>query len=139
MNWHHKHQQEMTRSDAIAEWVARRIGSMPSIIAHTLAFVACFEAVWLGEIALESMLLWLTTIVSLEAIYIGLFLQNSSNRHGDASEHQAEADYRTNVESKEDIEQLIESVARIETDKLDKILVILNGTKPKARKKTRKA
>ena len=75
MNWHHKHQQTMSRSDGIAEWVARRIGSMTSIIAHTVAFIAGFEAVALGEIALPDRLLWLTTIVSLEAIYIGLFLR----------------------------------------------------------------
>jgi uncharacterized membrane protein len=135
MNWHQKHQQTMTRSGGIAEWVARRIGSMPSIVAHTLAFIACFEAVALGEIDLQAMLLWLTTIVSLEAIYIGLFLQNSSNRHGDASEHQAEADYATNIAAKQDIEKLIQSLARIETDKLDKILAALTPQKPRKKAK----
>jgi uncharacterized membrane protein len=134
MNWHKKHTESMNRSDRVAEWVARRIGSMPSIVAHTLAFVACFEAVVLGEIDLPSMLLWLTTVVSLEAIYIGLFLQNSSNRHGDASEHEAQADYLTNLEAKGDIEKLIYQLARIETEKLDKILAALV---PKPRKKAK--
>jgi hypothetical protein len=45
-----------------------RIGSPLSIFLHTAAFVACFEAWLLGEVRLEDMLLWLTTIVSLEAI-----------------------------------------------------------------------
>ena len=65
MNWHRKHKQSMSRSDSIAEWGARRTGSMPSIVAHTLASIA----VWLVEMELQAMLLWPTTIVWLEAIY----------------------------------------------------------------------
>lgn len=128
----------MRLGDKVAEWVARRIGSMPSIIGHTLAFVACFEAVALGENGLQDMLLWLTTIVSLEAIYIGLFLQSNSNRHGDASEHQAEADFRTNVAAKQDIERLIQSLARIKTDKLDKVLATFTPMPPRTKRRTRR-
>lgn len=72
----------------------RRIGSTLSIFLHTAAFASCFQAVLLGEIDLRDMLLRLTTVVSLEAIYNGLFLQNSSNRHGDSNEHQAAEDFR---------------------------------------------
>jgi uncharacterized membrane protein len=95
-----------------------------SIFLHTAAFVACFEAWLLGEARLEDMLLWLTTIVSLEAIYIGLFLQNSSN-HGDANEQQAAEDYRTNVEAERRVERLEIELARIESEKLDAILKLL--------------
>jgi Protein of unknown function (DUF1003) len=86
--------------------------------------VACFEAWLLGEVRLEDMLLWLTTIVSLEAIYIGLFLQNSSNRHGDANERQAAEDFRVNQEAKIDIEELMRRLSRLKTEKLDRLLTI---------------
>jgi len=125
MSWYHVHRSHMKAGDRFGEWIARRIGSPLSIILHTVAFVACFGTVFLGEIPLPNMLLWLTTIVSLEAIYIGLFLQNSSNRHGDESEHQAHADFVTNLEAKKDIEQLMQTLARIETEKLDTILTEL--------------
>jgi hypothetical protein len=66
-NWHEHHKQNMRVGDRFAEWMSRRIGSPLSIFLHTAAFVACFEAWLLGEVRLEKMLLWLTTIVSLEA------------------------------------------------------------------------
>ncbi|MBV9825173.1 MAG: DUF1003 domain-containing protein [Alphaproteobacteria bacterium] len=96
----------MAPGDRTSEWVSRRIGSMTSIVLHTVAFALCFVAVFLGWIALEAMLLWLTTIVSLEAIYIGLFLQNSSNRHGDAAEANAKLDAETNIKAEEEVEEL---------------------------------
>src|SRR5450432_4044034 len=119
MNWHHNHRNSMNVGDRLAEWISRRIGSPLSIFLHTAAFVACFEAVWLQEIQLEQMLLWLTTVVSLEAIYIGLFLQNSSNRHGDMAQLQSNADYVTNLKAKADIETVMYNLARIEDTKLD--------------------
>jgi len=137
MNWHHNHRHNMKVGDRFAEWISRRIGSPLSIFLHTAAFVACFEAVWLQEVPLEQMLLWLTTVVSLEAIYIGLFLQNSSNRHGDEAEHQAWADFQTNIESKFDIEQVMQNLARIEDLKLDAILRILVEPTLKARKRAK--
>lgn len=135
MDWYRRHREALRPGDRFAEWMSRRIGSTLSIFLHTTAFIACFEAVWLGEIPLEEMLLWLTTIVSLEAIYIGLLLQNSSNRHGDANEHQAEADYLTNVEAERRIERLGVELARIEDDKLNTILAILTKKPTPARRK----
>jgi hypothetical protein len=80
MNWRRHHRTNMKAGDRYAEWISRGICSAVSIFPHTSPFWACFQAVFLGEIRLPKMLLWLTTIVSLEAIYIGLFLQDSSNR-----------------------------------------------------------
>src|SRR5680860_454590 len=58
------------------EW----IGSFQSLITHTLLFIACFIAgvVWDNW---ETVLLVLTTIVSLEAIYLSIFIQMSINRN----------------------------------------------------------
>jgi uncharacterized membrane protein len=120
-HWHAKHKERMSPGDHAAEWTARRIGSTPSIIAHTLAFLTCFGAVYLRAIGLTDLLLWLTTIVSLEAIYIGLFLQNSSNRHGDESEANAQNDAETNLAAKEEIEDLQKAFIRMD-NKLDALL-----------------
>jgi uncharacterized membrane protein len=139
MNWHQHHRNNMSAGDRFADRVSRRIGSPLSIFLHTAAFFACFEAVYLREVQLEQMLLWLTTIVSLEAIYIGLFLQNSSNRHGDEAEHQSNADYVTNLKAKRDIEEVMWNLARIEDEKLDAILKILVTPTMKARKRVKHA
>jgi uncharacterized membrane protein len=120
-NWHQHHKEAMRAGDRFAEWMSCRIGSPLSIFLHTAAFVACFEAWLLGEVWLEDMLLWLTTIVFLEAIYIGLFLQNSANRHGDANEHQAAENFRVNQEAKIDIEELMRRLSRMEDEKLSSL------------------
>ena len=110
-----------SKGDRMAEWVSRRIGSTPSIIFHSIAFASCFVAVGLRLIGLEAMLLWLTTVVSLEAIYIGLFLQNSSNRHGDRSEANARHDAATNIKAEKEIEELQQAFMRL--DKMVKYLI----------------
>ncbi len=125
--WHKKHKDAMSHSDRTAEWIARHIGGIPSIIAHAALFAAGFVAVSLGEMDLAAFLLWLTTIVSIEAIFLSLFLQNSSNRHGDLAEHQAQQDFQTNLETLAKLEE-------IDSEKLDKILSILTNDIMKGRK-----
>jgi uncharacterized membrane protein len=97
MNWHREHKARMRFGDRMAEWMSRRIGSTFSIFLHTAAFIACGDAVLSGWVSLNTMLLALTTVVSLEAIYLCLFLQNSSNRHSDLAEHQARQDFEWNI------------------------------------------
>src|SRR3989344_3017924 len=58
----------------ITEW----IGTPISIAVHTVLFVLAFVVYFLG-VSFETVLLLLTTIVSLEAIYLSLFIQFSVN------------------------------------------------------------
>jgi peptidoglycan hydrolase CwlO-like protein len=62
-----------------AHKVTRWVGSPHSIIAHTVVFAACFVAVWFNVLPFDRMLLILTTVVSLEAIYLAIFIQMSVN------------------------------------------------------------
>jgi uncharacterized membrane protein len=97
----------------MAEWMSRRIGSTFSIFLHSAAFIACGDAVLSAWVPLNTMLLALTTLVSLEAIYLCLFLQNSANRHSDLIEHQARADFELNGLAASRIEHHIEMTTRI--------------------------
>ncbi len=54
------------------------VGSTASIILHTLFFVIIFVLVMFG-VSLDTVLLVLTTVVSLEAIYLAIFIQRSVN------------------------------------------------------------
>ena len=56
------------------------IGSIPSLIAHTIFFIISFALPILGIVDFDKMLLVLTTVVSLEAIYLAIFIQMSVNR-----------------------------------------------------------
>lgn len=55
------------------------IGSTASLIVHTLFFIITFVLVLFG-LSLDTVLLILTTVVSLEAIYLAIFIQRSVNQ-----------------------------------------------------------
>lgn len=67
------------RAESITKW----IGSTDSIIVHTVIFMAAFLAVILGFVSFDRMLLALTTVVSLEAIYLAIFIQMTINRQAE--------------------------------------------------------
>lgn len=87
-----------------SEKFARWIGSPASIAVHTVLFASAFGLVMFG-VALNTVLLVLTTAVSLEAIYLALFIQMSVNKNT-----QSLADVE------EDIEEIAEDVEGIEKD-----------------------
>lgn len=70
----------MERIETLAEKVAKWTGSVWSIIMHTAMFIGAFTISFFG-VALNSILLIVTTIVSLEAIYLSIFIQMTSNKH----------------------------------------------------------
>lgn len=74
--------------------VTRWIGTPVSILVHTIFFTLAFVFYFLG-IPFDTILLVLTTVVSLEAIYLSLFIQLSVNK---------------NTESLEDVEEDIEEI-----------------------------
>ncbi|QQG37513.1 MAG: hypothetical protein HYS26_02645 [Candidatus Kaiserbacteria bacterium] len=85
--------------------VTRWVGSPGSLAAHTVIFIAAFLSVEAGYAEFEDMLLILTTIVSLEAIYLAIFIQMTIN-------------YTTQSlqEVGEDIEELQEDIGEIQED-----------------------
>ncbi len=57
------------------------VGTPASLKIHTLAFVIAF--LFTPLIGIDRVLSLVTNIVSLEAIYLALFIQMSVNRHGE--------------------------------------------------------
>lgn len=74
----------------LTEW----IGTPYSLIAHTIFFIAIFALRRFG-VTTDYILLVLTTAVSLEAIYLSIFIQMTVNR---------------NTESLEDVEENLEDI-----------------------------
>lgn len=85
--------------------VTRWIGSPASLILHTLIFVAFYIATFIGYVPYEQMLLVLTTIVSLEAIYLSIFIQMTINYTTEAVE-----------DISEDVEEMQEDIGEIQED-----------------------
>src|SRR3989344_7464788 len=88
-----------------ARRVTRWVGSLPSVLLHTVLFAASFGAAWSGFVDVDRMLLVLTTLVSLEAIYLAIFIQMTIN------EQAADID-----EIQEDIEEIQEDVEEIQEE-----------------------
>lgn len=92
--------------------ITRWVGSLQSIIIHTLLFAGSFAAVALGVLQFDRMLLVLTTVVSLEAIYLSIFIQMTINVTS-ATIESVEQDID---EIQEDVGEIQEDVDEIQKD-----------------------
>ncbi len=102
--------------DKAANWVMWWIGSIPSLIVHTIIFIMCFLLPIFNIVSFDKMLLSLTTVLSLEAIYLAIFIQMGVNRS-----HEHIEDIREDVtEIQEDIEDIQEDIEEI-SDDIDEI------------------
>ena len=100
------------RKIRVVERIIDALGSTASLIIHTLVFAAFFLSAALGFITLDSMLLTLTTVVSLEAIYLALFIQMTVNENT-KSLREVEEDIE---DIQEDVEELGEDLEDIQED-----------------------
>ena len=103
-------------SRKITHW----IGSAESIVIHTIFFVAIFSLRFFG-VAASDILLILTTIVSLEAIYLSIFIQMTVNRHTEELEEVSEdiEEIQEDVEEiQEDVDEIQEDVEEIQEEKI---------------------
>ncbi len=114
----------MSFADKLADMITQFVGSWAFIILHSLWF-----GVWIISGIEPFPYGLLTMIVSLEAIFLSTFIMISQNRQTERDRHQAEEDYKTNVEAKVEIEELQTRLARIEDEKLDKIVALLEKGK----------
>ena len=95
-------------TDGLMWW----IGSIPSLIIHSFIFISAFLLPLFGLVAFDKMLLVLTTVLSLEAIYLAIFIQMSVNR---SQEHIEDLKEDVN-EIQEDIEDIQEDIEEISED-----------------------
>ena len=126
-NWHQRHRDQLTLGQRVADRVASGMGSWAFIIIQTIAV-----AFWVCLNLLAYIRHWdpypfilLNLLFSVQAAYAAPIIMMSQNRQADRDRIQAEADYHTNVKAKQEIESLQKSLARIEIDKLDRILELV--------------
>jgi peptidoglycan hydrolase CwlO-like protein len=80
------------------------VGSRTSVLLHTIFFVVMFVIPFFG-VNVDKVLLVLTTVVSLEAIYLSIFIQMTVNQNTESLE-----------EVEEDIEEIQSDVDEIQVD-----------------------
>ena len=67
----------------------------------------------------------LNLLFSTQAAYAAPIIMMAQNRQNERDRMNAEADYKTNIDAKKEIEELAIKLNKIEVDKLDRILAIL--------------
>ncbi len=128
-NWHETHVEKQSPGDRIADRVAAFIGSWAFIIGQTGVM-----AVWVlvNTLALFGFIrfdmypfVFLNLFMSAEAAFATPLILMSQNRSAERDREHAQHDYDVNIEAKREIEELMTTLARIEIDKLDKIMAAL--------------
>ncbi len=129
--WLDKHRERLTYGQRIADAVANSMGSWAFIIGQSI-----FVVIWMALNVVGFIRHWdvypfilLNLIFSTQAAYAAPIIMMAQNRQSERDRLQAQADYDTNVEAKLEIESLQKQLNKIETEKLDKIITMLEGMK----------
>ena len=129
--WLDKHRETLTYGQRIADAVANSMGSWAFIIGQSI-----FVVIWMALNVVGFIRHWdvypfilLNLIFSTQAAYAAPIIMMAQNRQSERDRLQAQADYDTNVEAKLEIESLQKQLNKIETEKLDKIITMLEGMK----------
>jgi|SRR3989344_4277106 len=107
-----KKEKKKEEKPAFVEGVTSWVGSGPSLVLHTFVFLAAFLLGVFKYAEWDMVLLILTTAVSLEAIYLAIFIQMTINRHT-KSLQEVEEDID---EIQEDVDEIQEDVEEIQED-----------------------
>jgi uncharacterized membrane protein len=133
--WHEKHKSESKFGQRLADTVATGMGSWRFIIIQTIIVAVWMLANVIGFIAHWDVypFILLNLLFSTQAAYAAPIIMMAQNRQSERDRHHAEQDFKTNVEAKKEIEQLLEKLNTIEIEKLDKILELLQPKVAKAK------
>lgn len=125
--WHQIHEESLTVGDRMADSIAEGMGSWKFIIWQTIIVL-----VWMTLNIIGFVQHWdpypfilLNLIFSTQAAYAAPIIMMSQNRQADRDRIQAQSDYQTNIDAKLEIEALQLQLNKIETEKLDKIMAML--------------
>ena len=129
--WHEKHEEELSYGQRLADVVAQGMGSWRFIIIQTILVL-----LWMTLNVIGFVYHWdvypfilLNLLFSTQAAYAAPIIMMSQNRQNERDRAHAAEDYQTNVEAKLEIEALQIKLDKIEVEKLDKIIRMLEEMK----------
>jgi uncharacterized membrane protein len=135
-NWHKSHQDSLTYGQRIADKVANGMGSWRFIIIQTIIVL-----IWMVLNVVGFVQHWdvypfilLNLLFSTQAAYAAPIIMMAQNRQNERDRIQANADFQTNIDAKKEIETLQMTLNKIEIDKLDKIIQLLESWQQHAAK-----
>ena len=128
--WHDLHRETMSLGQILADKLALGMGSWAFIIIQTVLILLWICVNFIGFIYHWDPypFILLNLVFSVQAAYAAPIIMMAQNRQNDRDRHQATEDYKTNIEAKK-IEELQLALSRIEVEKLDQVLRLLNELK----------
>lgn len=130
-NWHEEHFKTLGFGSRLADSVAKGMGSWRFIIVQTILVV-----LWMALNLVGFFYHWdvypfilLNLLFSTQAAYAAPIIMMSQNRQNERDRAQAQADYQTNIDAKEEIEALTLILNKLDVEKLDKIIAMLEEMK----------
>ena len=130
-NWHEKHTETLSFGSRLADAVAKGMGSWKFIIVQTVLVI-----LWMGLNIVGFFYHWdvypfilLNLLFSTQAAYAAPIIMMSQNRQSERDRMQAHADYQTNIDAKLEIEALTLILNKLDVEKLDKIIAMLEEMK----------
>jgi len=125
--WHELDKESLDFGQRLADSVANGMGSWRFIIIQTI-----IVAVWMVLNVVAFVGHWdvypfvlLNLVFSTQAAYAAPIIMMAQNRQSERDRIQANEDFRTNIEAKKEIEELQLRLNAIETEKLDRIITML--------------
>ena len=125
--WHQEHKDNLSFGSRLADSVATGMGSWRFIIIQTV-----IVAIWMALNFVAFVYHWdpypfilLNLLFSTQAAYAAPIIMMAQNRQNERDRMHAEADYQTNIDAKLEIEALAVKLNKLEVDKLDKIIAML--------------
>lgn len=121
--WHQKHIQKLTLGQKIADQVAGGLGSWKFIIFQTV-----LVAFWVSANLCGFFFHWdafpfilLNLLFSVQAAYTAPIIMMAQNRQAERDRVHAEADFITNVQAKEEIEEIQQALKELKNQDLAKM------------------
>lgn len=134
--WHDKHKESLGYGQRLADKVAKNMGSWRFIIIQSV-----FVILWMVMNVVGFIYHWdvypfilLNLLFSTQAAYAAPIIMMAQNRQNERDRIQAHEDYQTNIDSKLEIEAIQKKLNALESEKLNKIIKMLEEMKVKDKK-----
>ena len=120
-----------TFGSRLSDAVAKGMGSWRFIIVQTILVILWMALNLVGFIYHWDVypFILLNLLFSTQAAYAAPIIMMSQNRQSERDRVQAQADYQTNIDAKQEIEALATKLNQLEVEKLDKIIAMLEEMK----------
>jgi uncharacterized membrane protein len=125
--WHERHHDQLSFGERLSDTITKVMGSWHFIIWQTVIVMLWMTLNIIGLVRHWDVypFVLLNLIFSTQSAYAAPIIMMSQNRQNQRDREQALHDYQVNVAAKEEIEDIQRQLSKIEVDKLDKILKIL--------------